>query len=48
MRAVKTKAKQMEMAAAGNLWFVDGGKYSRVTVQMVDESDGSVTFYARR
>ena len=48
MRTVKTQAKQIEMAAAGNLWSVSGGKYVRVTVDMVEASDGQTKFYARR
>ena len=47
MRAVKSKAKQYELAQAGLLFYVDNGRYAKANVGVVISMHGKMTFYAR-
>lgn len=47
MKPVKSKKKQYELAEAGNLWFVQDGKYQLANIGMVIALHGKMIFYKK-
>ncbi len=49
MRVIKTLAKQLDLAARGQLWQIINCEYIRVSVEHVNAAQGqNVKFYARK